>query len=319
MTTILVHVETTDGEISGSSFELLAAARELAGGDGRVEALLVTADPQPFLSQLGAADGVVAVTHESYGQYISDSHAAALVAAIEARQPDLTLLAYSTQGLDLAPAAAQKAGRPLVSYCTGAEIADGQLKATSQLYGGKLEAEVEAALPAVVAMNPGAYPEEPGRAEGTPPVEEVAPPASAASPRMTVVEEIAPETSDVDITQVDRLLCVGRGIGDQDSISEAEEVAKLLGAEIAGSRPIIDNGWLPKARQVGKSGHKVKPKLYLAMGVSGAPEHLEGMRDAGLIIAVNSDAQAPIFGVAHYGAACDLFDVLEALSEDLSA
>ena len=134
---------------------------------------------------------------------------------------------------------------------------------------------------------------------------------------MRVLEEIEPEAGGVDLTQAERILCVGRGIGEAAKIGLAAEVATLLGAELAGSRPVVDSGWLEKARQVGKSGRKVKPRLYVAVGVSGAPEHLEGMAAADLIVAVNSDARAPIFGAAHYGTTCDLFDLLPALAERL--
>ena len=126
---------------------------------------------------------------------------------------------------------------------------------------------------------------------------------------------IEPEAGDVDITQADIIVSVGRGIGSEDNIEVAEELAQALGGVVAASRPIIDAGWLPRTRQVGKSGLTVKPKLYLALGISGAPEHVEGMKDSELIIAVNTDPQAPIFEVAHYGVVADLFDVVDALLE----
>ncbi|MBI4786388.1 MAG: electron transfer flavoprotein subunit alpha/FixB family protein, partial [Chloroflexi bacterium] len=128
---------------------------------------------------------------------------------------------------------------------------------------------------------------------------------------------IEPEAADVDITKQDILVSVGRGIQSADNLELVEELANALGGAVSASRPIVDNGWLPKARQVGKSGSTVKPKLYFAVGISGAPEHLEGMRDAPLIIAINSDPNAPIFDVAHYGIAADLFDVVPALTEKI--
>lgn len=319
MTNVLVHVETLVGVPAGTAFELLALGRRLAGDAGRVEALVMADDPEAVTSELGAADQVVAVAHPALAHYLPEVHRDALVAAIETRQPDVVLLAYSTPGLDLAAAAAYATDRPLISYCSAAEVADGRVNAVSQLHGGKLEAEIEAELPVILAMNPGAYPEDAGRVPGAPPVESLTAPASADKARMRKVEEIVPDASDVDITQAERLVCVGRGIGDSDSIAEAQALAERLDAVIVGSRPVIDNGWLPKARQVGKSGHKVKPKLYLSLGVSGAPEHLEGMREADLIVAINTDAQAPIFAVAHYGAVCDLFDLMDALGERLDA
>jgi electron transfer flavoprotein alpha subunit len=317
MTTALVYIEARHGAISGSSFELLDGARRLVGPDGTVEGLLASSQPEPLVGQLGACDRVLTISHPALETYLPDAHRDCLVEAVRQRSPDIVLLSYSTVGLDLAAPAAYATARPLVSYCTAASLADGALSVRSQLYGGKLFAEVEAPLPAVLAVNPGAFDEAAGRRDGAPAVEALTAPASLDGLKMRVKEEIRPEAGGVDLTQADKILCVGRGIGDADSIDEAREVAALLGAEIAGSRPVIDNGWLLKAHQVGKSGMKVKPKLYFCLGVSGAPEHLEGMRDAELIIAVNSDAAAPIFEVAHYGAVCDLFDMLPALKERL--
>lgn len=134
---------------------------------------------------------------------------------------------------------------------------------------------------------------------------------------MKFVKLIEPEGGDVDITAQDKLVAIGRGIGSEDDIEVAQELADALDAAVAASRPLIDAGWLAKTRQVGKSGLSVKPKLYLALGISGAPEHVEGMASAELIIAVNTDPNAPIFKVAHYGATCDLFDVVEGLLEKL--
>ena len=136
--------------------------------------------------------------------------------------------------------------------------------------------------------------------------------------KMELIEEIAPTPTDVDLATAERIVCVGRGIGDEKSIDLARDLADLLGAEIAGSRPVVDSGWLPKPRQVGKSGQKVRPKLYLALGVSGAPEHLEGMAGSELIVAVNTDPGAPIFSVAHFSANCDLFEFVDSLTERLN-
>jgi electron transfer flavoprotein alpha subunit len=132
---------------------------------------------------------------------------------------------------------------------------------------------------------------------------------------MTFKQMIRPEAGGIDITKEEILVSVGRGIESQENIELVEELATAIGGTISASRPIIDSGWLPKVRQVGKSGVTVKPKLYLAIGISGAPEHLQGMKDAEFIVAVNSDPNAPIFGVAHYGVCGDLFDVVPALTE----
>jgi len=135
--------------------------------------------------------------------------------------------------------------------------------------------------------------------------------------RVRLVRYIEPEPGDVDITRVPILVAVGRGIQTQDNLELAESLAQTLGATVCGSRPVVDQGWLPTSRLVGKSGRKVKPKLYLAMGISGAPEHLEGLADAEIIIAINTDSGAPIFDAAKYGTTMDLFDLVPVLTEKL--
>jgi len=172
-------------------------------------------------------------------------------------------------------------------------------------------------LPAVALVVPGCFDEEAGKSGGRGEIVPLRPPGALESRRVEFVSAAAPDPNELDLTKFDRIVCVGRGIGGADKIPVAAELAAVLGAEIAGSRPVIDSGWLPKARQVGKSGTKVKPKLYIAAGVSGAPEHLEGMKGAECIIAVNSDPKAPIFDVAHYGTNCDLFELLPALTQQL--
>ncbi|MBM3748614.1 MAG: electron transfer flavoprotein subunit alpha/FixB family protein [Acidobacteria bacterium] len=177
---------------------------------------------------------------------------------------------------------------------------------------------VPATEPAVFGIWPGARPPEQGRAEVAPPVEDVAVTLPDATP-VRLKRYLEPEAGDVDLTQQTALVAVGRGIQSQDNLEVAEELAQALGGAVCGSRPVIDQGWLPLSRQVGKSGLSVKPKLYLALGISGAPEHVEGMRKSELIVAVNRDPAAPIFSVAHFGVAADLFDVVPALIEKAKA
>ena len=189
---------------------------------------------------------------------------------------------------------------------------------TSQLYGGKIYAEsVIQADAAIVSVLAGSFPADAGRKEGAPAVEELDAPASIETGKLVFTGLIEPEGGDVDITQHEILVAVGRGIGSEDNLPMIEELAGVLGGAVCSSRPIVDNKWLPKTRQVGKSGLKVKPKAYLALGISGAPEHIEGMKDAELIIAVNTDETAPIFEHAHYGTTEDLFDLVPALTEKL--
>ena len=313
MGNVMVYVETSDGKVSPITFELLGAARKLGG---EVEALVAGhADP----SELGGADTVITVEHPSLTPYLPEAHVAVLAEAIRRRQPQAVLVGNTSIGIDLAAGAAAATGLPLVSYCIGLESEDGAVVAHSQLYGGKITATTKADTPAIFAVVAGSFPESAGRSGGKGAQEKLDPPASLGSPRTRFVTASAPAGEGVDITKAEKLVSVGRGIGGPDNLELAEELAKALGAELGASRPVCDSGWLPKARQVGKSGMTVKPKLYFAVGISGAPEHLEGMRDADLIVAVNSDANAPIFKVAQYGTTCDLFDLLPALTEKLKA
>ena len=307
---ILVHAEHEAGVVRDTAFELVAIARTLGG---EVEALVMGAEPEALAGQLGGADRVITVAAPALEAYLPDAHGAALQAAVRERTPDLVLLSYGTAGLDIAPPAAHACGLPLICNAVALRLEEEGLAVRSQMYGGKLEASALVPLPAIVTAMPGAARAEDGRRDGTPPVETVdMPPPVAAGIRL--VETLEPETGGVDLTQAERIVCVGRAIGGADKLAAVEELAGLLNAEIAGSRPVIDAGWLSKDRQVGKSGTTVKPRLYFMAGVSGAPEHLEGMSDSELIVALNTDESAPIFAKAHYGAICDMFDVLPKLA-----
>lgn len=318
MGAILVYIETLTGHVLPVGFELLAAGRALADATDRpLEALVCAADPAAPAAEVLAADRVLTVAHSSLSPYLPQAHGAVLAAVVTARRPDLVLTSYTSAGLDLAPALAARCGHPLLAYCRTLRLDGDRLHAEAQAYGGKLVATLSAPLPAIAMVMPGAFAEEAGRGGGGGEREAIAPPPALNALSMRVIEEIEPEAGEVDLTQADKILCVGRGIGEAAKIEVAAEIASLLGAELAGSRPVVDNGWLEKARQVGKSGRKVKPRLYVAVGVSGAPEHLEGMGGADLIVAVNSDARAPIFAAAHYGTTCDLFDLLPVIAERL--
>jgi electron transfer flavoprotein alpha subunit len=312
---VLIYSEIHQNIVSPTTRELVTSARRLAGAGGRVEALLAHVSAEDLAKDVGSVDEVIAVKHEALAQYNPEAHLAALVAAVAVRKPDLVLLAYTSAGLDLGPALSARLGWPMASYCTSAELTAGEVVTSCQIYGGKLTASISLKPPAVIMMTPGAAAEDTGPAPAD--VTTLSAPAFD-DLKVRIMELAAPDEKAIDLTKATQLVCVGRGIGDKDSINEAADLAALLGAEIAGSRPVIDAGWLPKERQVGKSGRKVKPRLYLALGVSGAPEHVEGMGSSDLIIAINTDAKAPIFSYAHYGATLDLFDFIEAMKKRLA-
>jgi electron transfer flavoprotein alpha subunit len=292
---------------------LLAFARPLADAAGGALVALVAGSESRGADGLAEADVVLEVVHPALSPYLPEAHKAVLTAALRERSPDLVVVENTTSGYDLGAAAAAATGLPFVGYCLEVSLQGGEAEAVSSVYGGQLQATVRTPLPAVLAVNSTALHEDPqdgGRGERA----QLSPPPELESLKTSFVEPVAPPDEGVDLTKAERIVCVGRGIDGADNIPLAEELADALGAELGASRPVIDSGWLPKVRQVGKSGAKVTPKLYLGLGVSGAPEHVEGMQGAELIVAVNTDPGAAIFHVAHYGAVADLFDVVDELT-----
>ncbi len=308
---VLFVIEHLKGELADISFELAAAARQLAGETGGRSVAVVIGRGARDLAARVAADAAVCADGPEVAQYNPAAYAATIQAIVRDRAPAAVLMGNTSMGMDLAPAVAASLDVPLLAYCREVRAEGDRIVGTSQVYGGKVMVEAEDASGAVVTLMAGAYPADAGR--GAPGALEDAAPAAGSGVRFKALLE--PEAADVDITKEEILVSIGRGIQSEDNIEMAVELADALGGALAASRPIIDAGWLPKARQVGKSGQTVKPKVYIAAGISGAPEHLEGMRGSGLIIAINTDAKAPIFDVAHYGAVADLFDVLPALTE----
>jgi electron transfer flavoprotein alpha subunit len=308
---IFVLVEHHAGAVTDPTHELLGKAGELGGP---TVACLLGSGARGLGDGL-AADTVLSVDDPALESFVPEAYTATLAALIAERDPRLVMIANTTVGMDVAGALSARTGRPLVAYCNELAFEGDATVATSQVYGGKLNAEVEIPGPAIASVVAGSFPAASG---GSPTIEDVSPP-DLSGLHTRFLARLEPESTDVDITAEEILVSVGRGIGGEENIELAQELADALGATVSASRPVTDAGWLPKTRQVGKSGRKVKPKLYLACGISGAPEHLEGMSDAELIIAINSDEKAPIFDVAHYGTTEDLFDVLPALTEMLQA
>jgi electron transfer flavoprotein alpha subunit len=309
---IYVVIEHLRGQVADISYVMLAAARALAQGTGGdVTAVLLGHDAQGLVGDL-AADRVLYTDHPALADFTSDGYLAALSALINEKQPRAVLLGHTSVGMDVASGLSARLGLPLVSQCQTVS-ADG--KFVSQICGGKIMAEGD--LPdetALVTIVPGGYKPEEGQSGAQPEVTPVEAPALEGL-RVTLAQYIEPEAGDVDISKEPILISVGRGIQNEDNIELAEELAKALGGVVCSSRPVVDQGWLPTPRMVGKSGKTVKPKLYLAMGISGAPEHVEAITDSELIIAINTDPAAPIFDIAQYGAEVDMTDLMEVLTE----
>ena len=311
MGNVLVITEHMKGEFQDISFEMLGQARKLSAG-GSCSAL-VYGSMKDRSSELGAADRVLCVGGSD--DFNPETYASAALQIIQSESPDLVLVGSTSMGIDLAPVLGVSLDVPVISYCSCIEISGDNFEFTSQLYSGKMD--VKSTAPKAVAMVlAGSFSAEDGKSGGSASVEDVT--ADFGVGRVQFNELIEPEAAEVDITQSDILVAVGRGIGGKDDIEVAQELAKNLNADLACSRPVVDAGWLPKSCQVGKSGLKVNPKVYIALGISGAPEHLEGMKDVSTIIAINTDKNAPIFDVAHYGMTEDLFDICEELEDSLS-
>ena len=312
---IFILAEQLNGQLADITFEMTGKAKELARALGsQTVAVLLGSGVKSLAESLGA-DTVLYVDDPALTEFNPEAYHRVLTALIRERAPRLVMLGNTSMGMDLAAGLSVTTGLPLIAYVNGLTVEGGTLLATSQIYGGKVQAESTPDGEAcIVSCLAGAFPVGAGLAPAQS-VEQIAAPVPLNDLKVKFVKLIEPAGGDVDITQQPVLVSVGRGIGGQENIELAQELADALGAVVSASRPITDAGWLPKTRQVGKSGLTVKPKVYLAFGISGAPEHLEGMRGAELIIAVNTDPKAPIFDVAHYGATCDLLDLLPALTE----
>jgi electron transfer flavoprotein alpha subunit len=313
---VFVLVEHHDGVVADSAFELLGRATELAGESGGEAVALVLGHPTaPLAQQLGGVR-VLSIEDPGLAEFSPSAYQAALVPLVRDREPLLVLAPNSAVGMDVAGGLSGATGLALAAFASGLTLDGGSPLVTCQLYAGKIEVRVRFRDGrGIVTVVAGAFPAAAGRLAGDPRDESVAVPAT--DQRVRFRRLIRPEAGDVDITRESILVSVGRGIGEADNIELVEALAAALGGAVSSSRPIADAGWLPRTRQVGKSGLRVKPKLYLALGISGAPEHLEGMRDAELIVAVNTDPRAPIFGVAHFGAVADILDVVPALTKRL--
>ncbi len=308
---IHVVIEQLRGQVADISFVALAAARQLAlGTEGDVVALLLGHEADHLAAGL-AADRVWYVGDPGLAQFTPEPYVAVLTELYgENDRPRAVLFGDTSIGAEVAGGLSGRLDLPLVSRCRRVEASDGVVGFTSEICGGKILVEGELPEPtALVTMVPGGYRPEEGRSSEPPEVMQV--PAPVLGPgRISLRSYHEPAPGDVDIGSESILIAVGRGIEREENLKLVEDLALAIGGAVCASRPVVDQGWLPTTRLVGKSGRRVKPKAYLALGISGAPEHVEGMTDSELVIAVNTDPMAPIFGVAQYGAETDVVDLL---------
>lgn len=316
---ILVVAEQVEGKFSDITFEMLGKAREMAESNGGSVSLIVFGkSPESLKEVSGNTDTVYHILDDVFDTYNPEAYQQATIFIAREVMPVMTFIGSTSIGLDLAGPLSVKLGFPLVTNCIDIVKRDGTITSTCQLYGGKMMVKIEVgSTPTIFSILPGVFRAERRIKEEDIPVKEIFVGIQSAQLRTQFRRMVKPDAKDIDITKSPALVSVGRGIQNKDNISIVQELAELLGGAVSASRPVVDQGWLPMTRQVGRSGMITKPKVYIALGISGAPEHVEGMKDAETIIAINTDSRAPIFSIAHYGIVGDMMDLIPALTEEL--
>ncbi|SFF81694.1 electron transfer flavoprotein alpha subunit apoprotein [Halopelagius inordinatus] len=314
MTDVLVVADHRRGSLRDVSFELVTLGRELADETGgELHVAVISGMIDEFADDLDI-EGVDVIHTVDHGEEFNhDVYLQAVAALSEQCAPQFVVMPHSVNGLDYAPAVASRLDVPLVTDAVDVTF-DETLTVTREMYGSKVETTVDVATErAAITVRGGEWipAEEPGSAEIRP--LDFAPDESAIRSHVTGFQEVG--NGDVDISDADVLVSVGRGIEEEENLELVERLADALGATLSASRPIVDNGWLPSSRQVGQSGKVVTPDVYIAVGISGAVQHVAGMKGSDTIVAINTDSNAPIFDIADYGVVGDLFDVVPALIE----
>jgi electron transfer flavoprotein alpha subunit len=320
---ILVITEQRDATWNKVSFETLAAAQQIAAqASGKLSATVMGKGVGALAGELGAkkVDEVLLVEHDLLEKYTADGYTHALKQVIAQAQPDLVLLPHTYQVRDFAPKLAASLGKGMIGDCIGYRYENGNLVFVRQMFQGKTAADVtfQGAAPWFATFQAGAFRADlvqDGAAKA--PVNSVSVELRPENIRTVPLEMFREAKQAVDLSQAPIIVAIGRGIKEQKNLPLVENLAKVLGGEIAASRPICDEGWLPMDRQIGSSGQTVAPKLYIALGISGAIQHVVGMKGSRTVVAINKDANAPIFEVADYGIVGDIFEVIPALTEEL--
>jgi len=323
---ILLVTEQRDGQWNKVSWETLVAAQQMAQQtQGSVVGAVVGKGVQALAEELAGYQlaEVLPVEHDLLEKYTPDGFSLALRQVIESAKPDLVLLPHTYQVRDFAPKLAASLNRGMIGDATGYRHENGRLVFVRQMFQGRTAADVvfTGEPPWIATFQAGSFRADLAakHAGGKAPVKSVSVELKPEQIRTKPLELFREAKQAVDLTQAPILVAVGRGIKAQENIPMMENLAKLLGAELAASRPICDEGWLPMERQIGSSGQTVAPKLYLALGISGAIQHVVGMKGSRTVVAVNKDANAPIFEVADYGIVGDLFEIVPALTAALAA
>jgi len=321
---ILLITEQRESKWNKVSFETLAAAQQIAQQTGgSLSGVVIGKGIAPLADELAASqlDDVLLVEHDLLEKYTPDAFSIALKQVIESVKPDLVLLPHTYQVRDFAPKLAASLGKGMIGDCIGYRHENGKLIFVRQMFQGRTAADVvfTGEAPWIASFQAGAFRADlvAKHASGKATVKSASVELKPEQIRTKPLELFREAKQAVDLTQAPILVSVGRGIKAPENIPMAEKLAKLLGGEISASRPICDEGWLPMERQIGSSGQTVAPKLYLALGISGAIQHVVGMKGSRTIAAINKDQNAPIFEVADYGVVGDIFEIVPALIEEL--
>ena len=321
---ILVITEQRQGKWNNVSFETLVAAQQIAAASsGSISAVVIGKDVAGLADEIAGKNvaEVLLAQHDLLDAYTPDGYCVALKQVIEQAKPDLVLFPHTYQVRDFAPKLAASLGKGMIGDCVGFRDEGGKLTFVRQMFQGKTVADVvfTASTPWFVSFQSGAFRADTlaAHAGGKAPVNAVKVDVAAAQIRTKPLDLFKEAKSAVDLTQAPLIVAIGRGIKSPENIPQAEALAKAIGGEIAASRPICDEGWLPMERQIGSSGQTVAPKLYLALGISGAIQHVVGMKGSRTIVAINKDANAPLFEIADYGLVGDIFEIMPALTEEL--
>lgn len=320
---ILLFIEQRDGTLNRTSFEAMVAAQGIASATGeKLSAVVLGKQIDSVASEVASkkVDAVHTVVDEKLGEYTPDGYVAALKQVIEKLDPRFVILSHTYQVRDFAPRLAASLGKTFVTDCVAFRVEASDVVFTRQIFQGKINTDVRvvAAPPILASFQAGAYRADKAEAgESAAPITALAIDLTDVQIRTQLEPKFQEAKQAVDLTQAPLIVAVGRGIKSQENIEMVQKLAEAMGAEIAASRPICDNEWLPMDRQIGSSGQTVSPKLYLAVGISGAIQHVVGMKNSQTIVAINKDGEAPIFDIADYGIVGDLFDIVPALTAEI--
>jgi electron transfer flavoprotein alpha subunit len=317
---ILVFIEHKAGILNKTSLEAIAAAQELGGKtDQSITAVVLGSGAQALAQEIAAYDlaKVVYVDHAQLADYTPDAYASAMEQVVRAADPQYVLMSHTYLVRDFAPKVAARFGKGLIGDCIRMSVDAGAVTFTRRIFLGKLDADVvsDGQAPLFATFQSGAFRPDQARKGSTAPIEEM--PVEVGEVRMKPEAPFQEMKQAVDLSKADVIVAVGRGIKSKENIALAEKLAEVLGGDLAASRPICDAEWLPIDRQIGSSGQTVAPKLYIALGISGAIQHLVGMKNSQTIVAINKDPEAPIFDIADYGIVGDLFEALPVLTEEI--